>query len=628
MYDNNVTGDLAAGAVIAGYRIQGVCGRGGMSVVYAAEDPRLPRTVALKVMSARLAGQPTFRERFLREARIAASLDHPHVIPVYDAGIDRGVLFMAMRHVDGTDLGALLRRTGCLPLLHATSIAVAVAEALSAAHRVGLVHRDVKPANVLLARGQGPEGEDHVYLADFGLARSSTATSGSGSAGELVGTISAMAPEQIRGEPTTPATDVYALGCLLFECLAGRPPFVRELDVAVLWAHLNDAPPTLASLGISVPPAVEDLVARCLAKTPAGRFESAAEVATALRLTGRPASGGAQPQPHRAARRLWRPSVSRRWATACTVAVVGALTGVLVNASGSGAGGERTPEAPGRLEDTVARIDPKTLAITGTAAVGRGPSNLAAGPDGRLWTACTGDHTVSVLDRGDHLIASGSAGYPTGLAVSRDAVWVAAGFAGEVVRIDPLTTRIDSRVKLAVGLGGLAADSEGGVWVTNPIPGTVDHIDPVTSSRDRSVPVGRDPRHVAVGGGSVWVTKGIDKAVLRLPRLGARPVTIGVRYSPEAVVVGAGAVWVTHPTADMVSRIDITTGAVTHSIPVGDGPSAIAYGLDAVWVAQVHDRSVARIDPFTGAVRTIPLGAAPHGIAVVEDAVRVSLAAP
>ena len=208
------------GTVFSGYRIDGTLGRGGMSVVYRAENLRLGNTVALKLLAPELAEDEGFRERFVRESRTAASLLHPHVIPIYDAGDAEGVLYIAMRYVDGPDLKALAHEGEGLAPARVLRIGAQVASALDAAHERGLIHRDVKPANILLETGPG--GEDHAYLADFGLTKNVDSHSGITGTGQFVGTIDYMAPEQIEGREVDSRVDVYALGCVLFECLAGR----------------------------------------------------------------------------------------------------------------------------------------------------------------------------------------------------------------------------------------------------------------------------------------------------------------------------------------------------------------------------------------------------------------------
>ena len=225
---------IAAGDLVAGYQVGALAGRGGMGEVYRALDLRLERPVALKLLSERLSEDEGFRDRLLRESRLAASLDHPNVVPIYEAGEADGRLFIAMRYVDGTDLKALLRREGALAPERAVAIAAQIADALDAAHGKGLVHRDVKPSNILVDQ-QG--GREHAYLADFGLTQS--VSDAGPTDGQLMGTVDYVAPEQIRGDQVDGRADVYALGCLLFETLTGTLPFSGASDVAVVYAHLE-----------------------------------------------------------------------------------------------------------------------------------------------------------------------------------------------------------------------------------------------------------------------------------------------------------------------------------------------------------------------------------------------------
>ena len=223
-----VSDDPRVGTELAGYRIESLLGWGGMSVVYLAEDLRLKRRVALKLLAAGLAEDESFRDRFLRESELAASIDHPNIVPIYEAGTTEDLLFIAMRYVEGRDLRERLQR-GRLDPADAIGILAQVASALDAAHARGLVHRDVKPSNVLLDLGARPDGSDHVYLADFGLTKRVSEETGVGDDGHLLGTIDYVAPEQIAGEEIDGRADVYSLGCVLYECLVGQPPFRARL---------------------------------------------------------------------------------------------------------------------------------------------------------------------------------------------------------------------------------------------------------------------------------------------------------------------------------------------------------------------------------------------------------------
>src|SRR3954454_3956144 len=259
--------ELETGTVFAGHRIDGRAGKGGMGVVYRATDLQLDRPVALKVVAADFADDPGFADRFKRESRIAASLDHPNVIPIYHAGEEDGRLFVTMRFVEGTDLAELLRRDKRLAPERAVRILAQVAAALDAAHQAGLVHRDVKPANILM------DG-DHVFLTDFGLSKHARSESDLTETGAVLGTVDYMAPEQVHGGIVDARTDVYALGCVLFQMLSGRVPFEKSSAVAKLFAHASEPAPRLRD----VPEPLADAVTRAMEKEPGRRFQSAGEL--------------------------------------------------------------------------------------------------------------------------------------------------------------------------------------------------------------------------------------------------------------------------------------------------------------------------------------------------------------
>ena len=277
--------ELALDSTFADCRIEGVAGRGGMGVVYRATQHPLGRTVALKVVAPERAADPTFHARFERETRVAAAIDHPNVIPVYEAGEQDGRLYLVMRWVDGGDLQGLIAASGGLEPALAAGIVAQVGSGLEAAHAAGLVHRDVKPANVLIAAG---EGAGHVYLTDFGLTLDPADTRLT-QTGDLLGTVEFMAPEQLEGDPVSARTDVYALGCVLHAALTGRPPFSRGTFAATMLAHLGDPPPRPSETP-GVPAAFDAVIARALAKRPEDRFSSARElVDAALAAAGTPA---------------------------------------------------------------------------------------------------------------------------------------------------------------------------------------------------------------------------------------------------------------------------------------------------------------------------------------------------
>jgi len=267
---------LQSGSTFGDYVIEGVAGSGGMGVVYRARQERLNRLVALKLVNPERALDPMVRERLRREALAVASLDHPNIIPLYEAGDEAGTIFIATRWVEGIELGELIRSGGALDPERAADIVKQVAAALDEAHGSGLVHRDIKPSNVLMT------AQDHVYLTDFGLTRHEASVSGLTVVGQLVGTVDYAAPEQIEGEPVDFRADIYGLGCLAVEILTERVPFDREGLAAKMWAHLNAEPPSLSERRPELAPGVDPVIARALAKDPRKRFDSATEFAAAL----------------------------------------------------------------------------------------------------------------------------------------------------------------------------------------------------------------------------------------------------------------------------------------------------------------------------------------------------------
>jgi predicted ATPase len=280
-----VNGNLEIGAELAGYRIDGLLGRGGMGFVYSAEHVLLGRKAAIKTLLPELAGDGDFKKRFIRESRVIASIDHPNIIPIYDAGEVSGVAYIAMRFVQGSDLAALIDLEGGLPPDRAIAILDQTAGALDAAHARDVIHRDVKPANVLVDEPTG-----RVYLTDFGIAKRAR-TRGLTKTGFFVGTLDYASPEQIQGHELGPRADLYALGCVLFEVLSGRKPFDKETDVAVFHAHLLEPPPRITDVQPDLPPALDDVIARAMAKVEAERFSSGRELVDAARA----ALGGAAP---------------------------------------------------------------------------------------------------------------------------------------------------------------------------------------------------------------------------------------------------------------------------------------------------------------------------------------------
>jgi YVTN family beta-propeller protein len=595
--------ELPSGAILAGYRLVRLLGRGGMGSVYLAEDVRLGRRVALKLLAPELAEDERFRERFLRESKLAASLDHPAIVPIFAAGESEGKLYIAMRYVEGSDLRALLTG-GPLEPARALAIATQIASALDAAHRRGLVHRDVKPGNVLL------DEDGNAYLSDFGLTKQATSQSGLTQTGQLVGTLDYVAPEQITGQPVDGRADVYSLACLLYECLTGRKPFARETEAATLWAHVHEPPPTTGDT------AVDAVLAKALAKHPENRHTTAGalvrEVTAALGLTAGQLALPAKPR-HR--RRLYAGLAGLTAAAVAAAVAVALLTG--------------SSNGVTVLPNSVAVIDPESGELLEDIPIdARGPAAITAG-DGAVWVGSLDDNTLTRINPETRNVERTIPldGTPTGLAAANGAVWVATGNTetGNVYHVDPQYNRVTDIAHVAVeegllhtfGVRTVAARGRD-VWVGN-LDATAVELDPTTGKNKKKVVVGGG--HVpglALGFGSLWMGSDNTKEVSRIDLVqGVLTKTIAVGDGPSNIAVGAGAVWVANRLDDTVTRVDPEKNGVVSTIAVGRHPLGIAVATGAVWVAESRAGTLSRIDPRTNkVVQTVAIGNQPTGLAV------------
>jgi serine/threonine-protein kinase len=415
------------GTTVAGYRLEALLGRGGMSVVYLAEHQRLGRKVALKLLASPLSQDESFRERFEHESRRAAEIDHPNILPIYDAGEADGQLYIAMRYVKGADLKTMIARDGALSPGRGLFILEQAASALDAAHDRGLVHRDVKPANILVE-----EPSEHVYLTDFGIVKH-TASPGLTRTGLFIGTADYAAPEQIEGMPVDARTDVYALGCVMYECLTGRAPYERDSEVAVMHAHLTEPPPVLTDASPELPKTLNRVIARAMAKVKEERYASCEELvaatrsaliqATATPSTAAPSRAAAEspptvevaaapesekaapvapavppPPPPEAPKpgARGRPAV---WLAALGVAAVAALAaGLAVYFLGRSDEPEAAPATPATVTVVETQTEPAPAAEPSPPAetVAAAEAELAAVVPARIWSTCTaGDPLVA-----------------------------------------------------------------------------------------------------------------------------------------------------------------------------------------------------------------------------------------
>ena len=594
----SVSVDPRIGSELFGYRVEALLGRGGMSVVYRAHDLALHRKVALKLLAPELAGDERFRSRFLRESRVAASLDHPNVIPIYEAGEAEGLLCIAMRYVEGTDLKRLLREEGALTPEQALAYCSQVASALDAAHAHGLVHRDVKPSNVLIAQG------GHCYLADFGLTYDAADRSDLSVTGQMLGSVDYAAPEQIEGKPVDGRADVYSLGCVLHECLTGSVPFPRDSDLAALWAHVNDAPPRLPLY-----PELDPVMKRALAKRADDRFPTCGALVDAAL--------GALPKE--------APARRRRYGLMALVAVLlaGGLAAGLALTLGRGTS---RPAADLTVRNnTLVRIDPATGKIVAAVRTSESSGLVVgsvdvAGSGRTVWVYNWADQAVSAVDsrtnKVTRVVAIGGYAPSTGNAIAADSggAWVLSSKNGAgVLTRAPLGISFSRDYRVGYDPISVAAGA-GAVWVGAKSP-TADVLLEFSPATGRIIHTIQLPssgiQSIAVGEGAVWIlqSNSLSRVDPRSARITGAATLPG--YTVYQVAAGEGAVWIAMqlPSGrNVLARIDPRTLRRTSTLSspkrLGDEePAHVAVGQGAVWwVDSYSDGTVERVDPKTNRI--------------------------
>ena len=608
---------------IGGFRLESEIGRGGMGVVYLAAQSFPERKVALKILSSDFARDPSFRARFIRESNAAAAIEHPNIVPVHAAGEDGGRLYLAMRYVEGTDLRSTLARDGALPPERAARICAQVADALEAAHEQGLVHRDVKPGNILL------DSREHAYLSDFGLIKPTQTGTEFTKTGQFIGSLEYVAPEQIRGDAIDSRADIYSLGCVLFECLTGRAPFHRENEVATLYAHLEEHAPNPKDARSDVPNSLAAVVERSMSKRPEDRFASASEMGAALRSTP-PPSGPLRQRP----RALFAGVALAVIAIVALVATVASVSGDDVDAAGASSSPSIVADP---LAASLAHVNPETGELLSTTPDLPRPEiafpHVEVG-EGSVWVLSASQLTQVDPNGGSVVRATTMRGLlpsdSRSLAVGFRTVWV--GDWGLVHRVNPATGEELRPVALwgVTDAGGVAyvAVGEGNAWAVSEA-GLLFRIDPLTASKDGSVDVSQSASGIGAGSDAVWV---VDDLHGTLTRVDAATLDIvGTYPAPgdmNAIAIGAGAVWLLDSNAGVVIPFHPGTSEFGAPIRVGIGPTDVATGLGSVWVTNQGEGTLSQIDPITGDVETVPIGGPAAAIAIDEptEAVWVVLA--
>jgi serine/threonine-protein kinase len=618
--------DARLDSEVAGYRIERLLGRGGMSSVYLAEHLRLQRKVALKLMTPELAHDERFRERFLRESQLAASLDHPNVVPVYDADEADGVLYIAMRYVEGTDLRELLRSEGPLEPRRAVAIVGQAAAGLDAAHRRGLVHRDVKPGNILIGE------DDHVYVSDFGLTKQASSQSGLTATGQLVGTVDYIAPEQIQGQPVDGRSDVYSLTCVLYETLVGAKPFEKDTEVATIWAHIQDPPPAPSSVCPELPRGLDAVIARGMAKRPDERFATCRDLVDAARQE-LGVSSGEIPMPSIAtARRIDRRLLA---GAAAALIVASAVAAVLLTRGGSGIS-KLPPNAVGA-------IDPKTNKLVASIPVGKNPAAITSG-FGSIWTANEDDNTVTRIDaktRKATDVIGGITGTAVDIAAGDGSVWVTT-LEGRLFRINPelnsaslVPLHFHGRLRQgdqSAFLLEIAGAAKGSVWLLWVGGSEILRFDP-SSQKLVTIDDDHSPEDAVLGPRAVWISE--INTVSRLDTTtnvitGSTDVgALTLLCCSTSVAVGEGSVWVSKNTSGNVWRIDPATTTALGSTRAGANTTQIAAGEGGVWLTRPDAGSVVRLDPHgSGVVKSIEVGRGVTAITTGSGLVWVSTVEP
>jgi serine/threonine-protein kinase len=657
-----------------------------MGVVYRATQLALGRPVAVKAIAPELVEEASYRERFKRESQLAASIDHPNIIPVYEAGESDEALYLIMRWVEGTDLRAMLIASGRLAPKRAVLLLRPVASALAAAHQQGLVHRDVKPANVLVARGDDQD-EEHVYLTDFGIARRTAGQSAMTGTGLFVGTVDYMAPERILGGKGDSATDTYSFGCMLFETLTGQLPFDRPTNVAKVFAHVNDPVPSVRSIAPAVPEWLDAIVTKAMAKRPEDRFASAGLLTRALgealedlnarehaiaaptshspapaapsEATTVPTGTPSQPsEPREPVRRVATTAeqraapptrlaatppiengpaapAQRRRRTALWAAAVALLVGIGVVAALIATGGSSSPPASSQLGNGSTHPSSEVTAISSglsqlqVTGLGSAPGGLAVTQGGDVWVSLPATGTAVRMASTGARTRFAVGGRPSLVAAGPAGIWLSNSSSGALALFDAQTGRPIAHSPLTSPPTALATDpGDGSAWAADST-GAVVHIDPSGSLAGQQAQIPPPVLGLGWGEGWLWALKGEAGGLVRISLGGdGSTTTFDTRPAPVSVTFDQG-VWTAHSTGD-VTRFDPRPGVLHINTDNRIAPSLDAINAienePSVWATSKQTRTLYRLSTQTGApvTGTVRFAAAPVALAVTSSAVWVA----
>ncbi len=597
---------VAPGTVVAGFRVESLIGEGAMGSVYLAESTHGGDHVALKLLLPELARDERFRQRFLRESQIAASLEHRHIVRTLESGEYDGQLYLAMAYVDGPDLRQLLRREGRIEPGRAVKLIEQAAGALDAAHAAGLVHRDVKPGNILVSTANGHES---AYVCDFGLARHVSSVGSLTSERGFVGTIDYVSPEQIEGAPIDGRADVYSLGCVLYECLAGERPFDRETELSVLFAHLNERPAPLSDFRPELPVTLDAVFERALAKAPDDRYLTCTDLVAAARA-------GLEGKVVARRKHGRRPIVA---AAAVGVVALAVAVGIVLGTRGTSvhAHTAATLDFVSLRPNALSLVNTRTRRVVARVGLGK-QGQFGTTPwdvaffGGSAWVLAGGVRRLERVDVAMHKII-GDVNLPWGpgsrLAVGDGSIWLTQDGGSEVMRIDARSGKVLKRFAVG-GQGPGIAFGDGSLWLARGQ--SVARVDPRSGRLLRRILLADAVNWVVYGDGAIWAASGGSGVVVRIDPVENRiTATQRLRGWLSDLTVGGGFVWASIVPDGTIFQLGEQDLSVQKTSASGPDPERIFFGGGRLWIANSEANTVSRLDPDTGTRSELTTGSAP-----------------